>query len=84
MDLAEDMLRFIVKTILDNYASELHILERDTTSLEKLVNKAFVRITYDRAVEILRSEDTASLLDQMLEDRKNRKRHDFTRAKRTP
>jgi asparaginyl-tRNA synthetase len=73
MDLAEDMLRFIVKTILDNYASELHILERDTTSLEKLVDKAFVRITYDRAVEILRSEDTASLLDQMLENRKTEK-----------
>ena len=70
MDLAEDMIRFIVKTVLDNRASELGILGRDISKLTPLVEKPFIRMTYTEAVDILTSDATATMLDEMLEARK--------------
>lgn len=70
MDLAEDMLRFIVKRVLDNRRNELEILERDIAKLEAIVENKFKRITYSEAVEILKSQDTADMLDGMIESRK--------------
>ena len=69
MDLAETMLKFIVKTVLEDNSSELEILERDTTYLEKAANEAFIRISYSDAVDQLKSKETAALLDQMESDR---------------
>lgn len=70
MDLAEDMLRFIVKRVLDKRRSELEILERDIAKLEAIVENKFKRITYSEAVEILKSKDTSDMLDGMIESRK--------------
>ncbi|MBO6534919.1 MAG: asparagine--tRNA ligase [Balneolaceae bacterium] len=70
MDLAEDMIRFIVKTVLEKRAKELEILERDITKLQPLVEKPFVRMKYTEAVDILKSNETAQLLDDMLASRK--------------
>lgn len=70
MDLAEDMLRFIAKTVLDKRRSELDILERDVTKLEAIVENRFKRITYTEAVDILKSQETAEMLDGMIESRK--------------
>ncbi|MEO1022593.1 MAG: asparagine--tRNA ligase [Bacteroidota bacterium] len=69
MDLAEDMIRFIVKTVLEKRTSELDILDRDTSKLTPLLEKPFVRMTYDDAVQQLKSEETAQLLDKMLSAR---------------
>ena len=52
MDLAEDMVIYIVQKVLKNKSKELKTIERDTTNLEK-VSKPFPRITYDEAVRIL-------------------------------
>lgn len=52
MNLAEDFLVEIVGRVLKNRRAELEILERDTTSLEK-VKKPFPRIYYEEALEIL-------------------------------
>jgi len=52
MDLAEDMVIYIVQKVLKNKSRELKTIERDTTNLEK-VSKPFPRITYDEAVRIL-------------------------------
>ena len=52
MDLAEDMVEFVVQSALDNCKEELKIIERDTEALQK-IKKPFPRITYDEAVEIL-------------------------------
>jgi len=57
MDLAEEMLEYIVQTVLKERAEELKILERDTSKLEKVV-RPFPRISYDEAVEILRKNGT--------------------------
>lgn len=75
MDLAEEMIRFIVKTVLENRTKELEILERDTTLLEPMVNKPFERMTYSDAVDILKSDDTASMLEEMMESRDQEKKN---------
>ncbi|MBT8390617.1 MAG: asparagine--tRNA ligase, partial [Ignavibacteria bacterium] len=53
MDLAEEMLEYIVQTILKEKQDELKVLERDTSKLEN-VKKPFPRISYSEAVEILK------------------------------
>jgi asparaginyl-tRNA synthetase len=52
MDLAEEMLEYIVQTVLKERAEELKILDRDTSKLEKVI-RPFPRISYDEAVQIL-------------------------------
>ncbi len=70
MDLAEDMLKFIITKVLDNRKEELEILERDTSTLEKTAKEPFNRMTYDEAVSILKSDETATMLDEMSEARR--------------
>jgi len=53
MDLAEDLITFIVQRVLENRRSELEILERDIAPLEN-IKKPFPRIRYDDAVKILK------------------------------
>ncbi|HLG32787.1 MAG TPA: asparagine--tRNA ligase [Ignavibacteriaceae bacterium] len=53
MDLAEELLEYIVQTILVEKKEELEILERDTSKLQN-VKRPFPRISYDEAVEILK------------------------------
>jgi asparaginyl-tRNA synthetase len=52
MDLAEDLLAFLVQRVLERRRPELAVLERDVSKLES-VKKPFPRITYDEAVAIL-------------------------------
>jgi len=52
MDLAEDLVEYIVHYVLKTCQKELQTLERDTTKLEK-VRRPFYRITYTEAVEWL-------------------------------
>lgn len=70
MDLAEQMIKFIVKSVLDQNASELDILERDTSHLQAAADKPFHRISYTEAVELLKSDKTANMLDEMETGRK--------------
>lgn len=65
MDLAEEMIKSILTTILENCREELAILERDVSSLERTAAKPFIRMTYTEAVNQLKSDDTAALLDDM-------------------
>ncbi len=57
MDLAEDFLEYIVQSVLTDRKQELEVLERNTSTLEK-VKKPFPRISYDEAVEILHKKGT--------------------------
>jgi len=70
MDLAEKMLQFIVQTVLEEKKAELEILERDTTLLEKAASETYKRISYTDAVEQLKSDETAQMLDEMESGRK--------------
>lgn len=55
MDLAEDFVETIVQSVVSRNRTELELLERDITRLEN-IKKPFPRITYDEAIEILRSK----------------------------
>ncbi|HLR32071.1 MAG TPA: amino acid--tRNA ligase-related protein, partial [Fodinibius sp.] len=69
MELAEDFISFVVKRVLDRRSAELEILGRDTAKLEKTVAGGLPRISYTEAVETLRGDDMAVMLDQMTENR---------------
>jgi asparaginyl-tRNA synthetase len=67
MDLAEAFLSHIVQAVLADCQRELDLLERDTTVLEQ-VDTPFPRLSYTEAVDLLRSEETADLIDQRIAD----------------
>jgi asparaginyl-tRNA synthetase len=52
MDLAEDFLTFVVRSVLERRTPELEHLGRDRAALER-VRPPFPRITYDEAISIL-------------------------------
>lgn len=54
MDLAEDFVCYIVEQVLKNRRAELEVLERDISKLEA-IKKPFPRITYDEAIELIRT-----------------------------
>ena len=56
MDLAEDMVEYIVKYCLKHAMPELILLERDITQLEKVV-RPFHRMSYTEAVDWLNKND---------------------------
>jgi asparaginyl-tRNA synthetase len=58
MDLAEDLIVYMVSEIMANKSAELENLERDITKLEK-ITKPFPRITYREAAEIVKKKDNA-------------------------
>ena len=59
MDLAEDMVRYCVKDIMENCAEDLDLFEKfvDPTlkaTLDNIMNNSFARITYSEAIEIMK------------------------------
>jgi asparaginyl-tRNA synthetase len=70
MDLAEDLITFIVERVLERRKKELEILGRDLTKLEA-IKSPFPRITYTEAIEILTSDATKIMLDEMESSRKD-------------
>ena len=69
MDLAEEMVSFVVSEVLRQNRDELEILDRDIARLEK-IKAPFPRISYTEAVERLNSKDMQDKLDEMEADRK--------------
>ena len=60
MDIEEDMLKFVVKYVLDNCKEEMQFLDRFVEKgliekLEKLVNSKFTRIDHDEVITILKN-----------------------------
>jgi asparaginyl-tRNA synthetase len=55
MDLAETLLSFIVRRVLETRRTELAVLERDTSKLDRVVSP-FPRISYDEAVSLLQKK----------------------------
>lgn len=59
MDLAEDMVRFCVRYIMENCAEDLDLFENFVDpdlkqTLENIAHNSFARITYTEAIEIMR------------------------------
>ncbi len=55
MDLAEEFLEYIVKSVLKDNKADLEILERDISKLEK-IERPFPRLSYDEAIQMLKDE----------------------------
>ncbi|MGF1669938.1 MAG: asparagine--tRNA ligase [Balneolaceae bacterium] len=70
MDLAEEMIKFILNSVLNQNQTELDILERDTAHLKAAAKNPFHRLSYSEAVDLLKSEQTANMLDEMEAGRK--------------
>lgn len=54
MDLAEELVKYLVDKVLENRQAELAVLERDVSKLQQVV-RPFVRISYDEAIQTLKS-----------------------------
>ncbi len=54
MRVSEDLISYVIRKVLDERLEELSILKRDIEKLE-LVKPPFPRISYDEAIEILKS-----------------------------
>jgi asparaginyl-tRNA synthetase len=65
MKLAEDLLEYIVQTVLKDRKVELEFLGRDTAPLEK-IKAPFPRLSYEDAVDMLMSDKTAQMFDDRL------------------
>jgi len=52
----EELIKHIVKKVLDENKEELNILERDAKKLEPTIKKKFPRITYDDALRLLKDK----------------------------
>jgi len=55
-DYGEELLKHVVKKVLERNKPELEILERDPKKLEPTVKKKFPRMTYDDALKILKDK----------------------------
>ena len=74
MELAEDFIVSVVGDVLAECETELEVLERDTTVLEK-VQAPFPRLSYSEAVELLRSEETEDLIDARISSLQSEQQH---------
>ena len=66
MDLAEDFIVHVVQTVLEDCQAELDALDRNLEPLQR-VQKPFPRISYTDAVDLLRSDETAQMIDERME-----------------
>jgi len=57
MDLIENFIKYILKDVKEHCTQEFEVIERDTTSFDKIVNERFPRLTYDYAVQILTGKE---------------------------
>ena len=55
-DDAEQMIKHVVKSVLDKNKKELEILGRDIKKLQPTLKKKFPRITYDQALKLLKDK----------------------------
>jgi len=55
-DFTEELVKYVLRAVLENKQVELKILDRDTTLLERAVNEPFVRIKLSEIIKILNKE----------------------------
>jgi asparaginyl-tRNA synthetase len=66
MDLAEGLISFLVKRCLERRRSDLQVIGRDLTKLEK-IEAPFPRITYDEAAKMLEEAHAKGVLENKFE-----------------
>lgn len=71
IEIAEQMICFIVQRVLESNKAELSFLDRDIDKLKK-IQAPFYRITYTEAVELLRSSKTLDFMNSELDKEKKK------------
>lgn len=56
MAIQEEMVKHVIKTVLEKHRAELTELERDVSKLESIVAKPFAKMTYDEAISYLQEQ----------------------------
>lgn len=56
MDHAENLIKHIVKAVLEKNKTEFEVLNRDISKLQPVLKKKFPRITYDKALNLLKTK----------------------------
>jgi len=56
MNYGEDLIKHVVKKVLDNNQQDLKELNRDVKKLEPVIKKKFPRMTYDDALKLLKEK----------------------------
>lgn len=56
MNLADGLVKHVIKKVFKENKEELKILERDTKKLEPVIKKSFPRITYTEALKLLKDK----------------------------
>ncbi len=62
MDLGEGTVKHVLKRVLEKNKKELKILNRDTNILKKYLTKKWPRITYDKALKLLKEKKKMKIL----------------------
>jgi asparaginyl-tRNA synthetase len=57
MDVIESFIKYILKDVKEHCKTEFEIIERDTSSFDKIINERFPRLTYDYAIKVLKGEE---------------------------
>lgn len=62
MDIEEEMLKYVIKYVMDNAADEIEFLDKFVENglkekLEKVVNSKFVRVTHEEVIKILKESN---------------------------
>ncbi len=55
-DHGEQLIKHVIKKVLDKHQEDLKILKRDITKLDTAISKPFVRITYSEALKVLKEK----------------------------
>ncbi len=55
-DYGEKLIKYIVKQVLEKHEKEFKLLKRDTSKLISTIEKPFIRMRYDEALEILKEK----------------------------
>ena len=56
MDLAEGLVKHVLRRVIEDNAKDLQFLKRDTAELKKAIKEKWPRITYDEALKLLKKE----------------------------
>ena len=57
MDLAENTIRYVISSVLEDMENELSDLERDIEPLKNFLDSPFERVSYHKACKILKTKD---------------------------
>jgi len=52
----EEIVKYVIRTVLEKHRQDLELLQRDISRLEKVLEKPFARMSYDAAIEYLQSQ----------------------------